>query len=69
MADNLRSSDAPKERSILGSKATGGLDADADHVPNVVSGLKAAVSNANTSEKAKGKAEKKIAELEQEGLA
>jgi len=69
MADNLRSSDPAKERSILGSKATGELDADADHVPNVVSGLKAAISNANTSEKAKKEAEGKLAELGQEGLA
>ena len=47
MADNLRSAAAgqtqkvTKEEAVLGDKATGGIDADKDHVPNVESGLKA----------------------------
>jgi len=60
MADNLRSQDATKEEKVLGDKATGGLDADADHVPNVESGLRAAISNPNTSTKAKNNAQKKL---------
>jgi hypothetical protein len=45
MADNLRSkvdmTEEKKVENILGDKATGGPDADADHVPNVAAGLKA----------------------------
>jgi hypothetical protein len=46
MASNLRSSDTQKpdtaaEERVLGDKATGGIDNDADHVPNVARGLKA----------------------------
>lgn len=44
MASATRSHDgvATKvEEHILGDKATGELDADRDHVPNVVGGLKA----------------------------
>jgi hypothetical protein len=33
--------DTTKEEQILGDKAVGGIDNDEDHVPNVVSGLKA----------------------------
>jgi hypothetical protein len=33
-------SDAKKE-AILGDKAVDGMDSDKDHVPNVISGLKA----------------------------
>ncbi len=45
MASNLRSkvdmtAEANEER-VLGGKATGGVDNDADHVSNVESGLKA----------------------------
>lgn len=46
MADGLRSQDAVKdteEAQILGGKATGGLDADEDHIGNVEGGLKAYV--------------------------
>lgn len=32
---------ATKEERVLGDKAVGGIDNDKDHVPNVVSGLKA----------------------------
>jgi hypothetical protein len=37
---DLRSHD-PSAEKVLGDKAVGGIDADKDHVPNVVSGLKA----------------------------
>lgn len=46
MADGLQSQDtvkAAEETDILGRKATGGLDADADHIGNVEGGLKAYV--------------------------
>lgn len=46
MADGLRSQDvlkAAEETDILGRKATGGLDADVDHIGNVEGGLKAYV--------------------------
>jgi hypothetical protein len=47
MADNLRSkvdmTPAAQEAQVLGAKATGGIDNDADHVPNVEGGLKAYV--------------------------
>jgi hypothetical protein len=33
--------DATKEERVLGGKAVDGIDNDEDHVPNVVSGLKA----------------------------
>jgi hypothetical protein len=36
---DLRSSD-PTPKTVLGNKAVGGVDADKDHLPNVVSGLK-----------------------------
>lgn len=48
MAAGTRSQDAVKaaeEEIILGDKATGGLDADQDHVGNVEGGLKAYVSD------------------------
>ncbi|MCJ1423766.1 hypothetical protein MMC29_001650 [Sticta canariensis] len=71
MADNLRSStktsdiqgfthEVSKEEAVLGDKAVGGTDDDADHVPNVERGLKAAISNPNTSTKAKNEAEEKL---------
>lgn len=43
MADGLRSKDAltGATEQILGDKATGGIDADADHLANVEGGLKA----------------------------
>jgi hypothetical protein len=41
---DLRSQD-PSAEKVLGDKAVGGIDADKDHVPNVVSGLKAYVNN------------------------
>ena len=43
MSHNLRSNDttATAEENILGDKATGGLDADQDHIGNVEGGLKA----------------------------
>lgn len=37
---DLRSHD-PSAEKVLGDKAVGGIDADKDHVPNVISGLKA----------------------------
>lgn len=44
MAANLRSkvdtTSATEKEQVLGTKATGGVDADADHVPNVAGGLK-----------------------------
>lgn len=49
MSHGTRSQDAVKaaeEEDILGDKATGGLDADQDHVGNVEGGLKAYVSDA-----------------------
>jgi len=52
------------EEKILGDKAVGGMDNDADHVPNVESGLKAAISNPNTSEKGRKEAEAKLRTLE-----
>ncbi|KUJ12655.1 uncharacterized protein LY89DRAFT_688278 [Mollisia scopiformis] len=75
MADNLRSATqvgqnptfaetVSKEEKVLGDKAVGGMDNDADHVPNVESGLKAAISNPNTSDAAKAKAEEKLKVLE-----
>ncbi|KAG9244540.1 hypothetical protein BJ878DRAFT_567484 [Calycina marina] len=70
MADNLRSSaagqnpsfatDVSKEEAILGDKAVGGMDDDKGHVAHVKSGLKAAMSNDNNSEKAKAAAEEKL---------
>lgn len=48
MSHGTRSQDAVKaaeEEDILGDKATGGLDADQDHVGNVEGGLKAYVSD------------------------
>lgn len=36
---------AAEETEILGRKATGGLDADADHIGNVEGGLKAYVAD------------------------
>ncbi|KAF7509494.1 hypothetical protein GJ744_007894 [Endocarpon pusillum] len=59
MADNLRSND-PSPEKVLGDKAVGGVDADKDHVPNVVSGLKATLNNDNVSEAAKHEAEVKL---------
>lgn len=43
MANNLRSgmNTVIAEERVLGDKATGGLDADQDHLSNVESGLKA----------------------------
>lgn len=45
MADSLRSkldlSPAAQEERVLGDKATGGVDNDADHIANVKGGLKA----------------------------
>lgn len=43
MADGLRSNTnaVAVEEHILGNKATGGLDADQDHIGNVEGGLKA----------------------------
>jgi hypothetical protein len=38
-ADKTKEATTAEEK-ILGDKAVGGVDADADHVPNVVSGLK-----------------------------
>ena len=47
MASGLRSkidmSDEKAEENVLGVKADGGVDNDADHVPNVAAGLKAYV--------------------------
>lgn len=53
-----------QEEKVLGDKAVGGMDNDADHVGNVEGGLKAAISNPNTSEKAKKEAEAKLKTLE-----
>ncbi|KAL2063946.1 hypothetical protein VTL71DRAFT_4440 [Oculimacula yallundae] len=75
MADNLRSSTkvgenptfattVSKQDAILGDKAVGGMDNDKDHVGNVTGGLKGAISNPNTSEKAKEEAERKLGVLE-----
>lgn len=75
MADNLRSATAvgenptfatevSSEEAILGDKAVGGMDDDKDHVENVKSGLKAALSNPNTSDKAKDEVEEKLRVLE-----
>ena len=45
MADGLRSkvdmSEEKAEENVLGVKADGSLDNDADHVPNVAGGLRA----------------------------
>jgi len=75
MADNLRSSTkvgenptfattVSKQEGILGDKAVGGMDNDKDHVENVIGGLKAAISNPNTSAQAKQDAEEKLRVLE-----
>ncbi|PVH76660.1 hypothetical protein DL98DRAFT_591962 [Cadophora sp. DSE1049] len=75
MADSLRSSTkvgenptfattVSKQDGILGDKAVGGIDNDKDHVENVIGGLKAAISNPNTSAKAKEEAEEKLKVLE-----
>ncbi|KAH7383058.1 hypothetical protein BKA64DRAFT_712896 [Cadophora sp. MPI-SDFR-AT-0126] len=75
MADNLRSSTkvgenptfattVSKQEAILGDKAVGGMDNDKDHVGKVEGGLKAAISNPNTSAKAKEEAEEKLKVLE-----
>lgn len=40
LSPDLRSHD-PSAEKVLGDKAVGGIDADKDHVPNVISGLKA----------------------------
>ncbi|KAJ9496977.1 hypothetical protein LTR99_003724 [Exophiala xenobiotica] len=64
MADNLRDQTEPKQKAVLGDKAVGGTDNDADHVPNVERGLKAAISNPNTSQKAKEQAQKKLDAVE-----
>ncbi|KAG4420351.1 hypothetical protein IFR04_006557 [Cadophora malorum] len=75
MADNLRSSTkvgenptfattVSKQEGILGDKAVGGMDNDKDHVDNVIGGLKAAISNPNTSAQAKQDAEEKLRVLE-----
>lgn len=53
-----------KEEEILGDKAVGGMDNDADHVGNVEGGLKAAMNNPNTSAKAKRDAKDKLNTLE-----
>ncbi|KAK5946637.1 hypothetical protein PMZ80_000780 [Knufia obscura] len=62
MSQNLR--DAAAEENILGDKATGEIDADKDHLANVERGLKSAISNPNTSTKAKKDAEQKLETLQ-----
>ncbi|KIW58565.1 hypothetical protein PV05_03073 [Exophiala xenobiotica] len=75
MADNLRDQTAQRqnptfiqrvseEEAVLGDKAVGGTDNDADHVPNVERGLKAAINNPNTSQKAKEHAQNKLDAVE-----
>ncbi|KPI42945.1 uncharacterized protein AB675_2169 [Cyphellophora attinorum] len=69
MAASLRSkldlSPEAQEERVLGDKAVGGIDNDADHLANVRGGLKAAISNPNTSNKAKREAEEKLAMLDE----
>ncbi|KAK5093202.1 hypothetical protein LTR70_004845 [Exophiala xenobiotica] len=60
--ENTRSGKA--EERILGDKATGEIDADPDHLANVQRGLKATLSNPNTSTKAKKDAEAKLQTLQ-----
>jgi len=51
---------ATKEERVLGDKAVNGIDNDNDHIPNIISGLKAAISNPNMSAKGKNQAEPKL---------